>query len=63
MGVGAGFGYWMDGVEIRQRETVERLMNKLNTARELRAEKQAAHNAVSESMRAKLEEQTREASK
>jgi hypothetical protein len=53
----------MDGVEIRQRETVQRLMNKLNKARELRAEKEAAHVAASDKIRASLEEKTREAAK
>jgi hypothetical protein len=61
--VGASFGYWMDGVEIRQRETVERLMSKLVQARELRAEKQAENDAKVREVMAKLEEKTQQAAK
>jgi len=61
VGVGAAFGYWMDGVEERQRETVQRLQNKLVAAREMRAERQTALEAKSREAFAELEEKTRQA--
>ena len=61
MAVGAGFGYMMDGVEERQRETIQRLQNRLVASRELRAERQAAADAKSREVFAELEEKTRQA--
>jgi len=63
IGVGAGFGYWMDGVEERQRETVQRLRDKLVESRELRAQQQAATEAKVRAVLSKLEEKTRQAAK
>ena len=61
IGVGAGFGYWMDGVEERQREIVQRLRNKLIANRELRAQRQAEEEAVAADIYAELEKKTKEA--
>jgi hypothetical protein len=61
--VGAGFGYWMNGVEARQREGVQRLMDKLVASRELRAERQAAEEAFRRKVYAVLEEKTQQAAK
>lgn len=61
--VGAGFGYWMDGVEERQRETVQRLRNKLVESRELRAQQQAATEANARAVLSELEDKTRQAAK
>lgn len=51
----------MDGVEERQRETIQRLQNRLVASRELRAERQAAADAKSREVFAELEEKTRRA--
>ena len=59
--IGAGFGYWMDGVEKRQRETVQQLRDKLVASRELRAQRQAIAQAASDAMYEDLEKKTREA--
>jgi len=59
--VGAGFGYWMDGVEARQRDTVQRLRDRLIASREARAEQSVFGQAERERLYAKLEEATRKA--
>lgn len=61
--VGAGFGYWMNGIEARQRETVQGLRDKLIANRDLRAARQAQTEAIAEQMYAELETKTREAAK
>ena len=61
--VGAGFGYWMDGVETRQRETVRRLQDRLIASREARAERHALHEAFAAKAYARLEEKTQQAAK
>ena len=53
----------MDGVENRQRETVQRLRDKLVASRELRAERQARAEVMSNAVYAELEEKTRQAAK
>ena len=63
IGVGAGFGYWMDGVEERQSETVQRLRDKLVESRELRAQQQAATESKARAVLSELEEKTRQAAK
>jgi len=60
---GAAFGYWMDGVEERQRETVQMLRNKLVESRELRAQQQAVTEAKALAVLSELEEKTRQAAK
>lgn len=59
--VGAGFGYWMDGVEVRQRDTVQRLRDRLIASREARAERFNMKAAMLERKYAKLEEKTQRA--
>lgn len=59
--VGAGFGYWMDGVEVRQRDTVQRLRDRLIASREARAERFNMKTAMLERKYAKLEEKTQRA--
>lgn len=61
--VGAGFGYWINGVEIRQRETIERMRARLIADRERRAEWQAKENSERERIYAELEQKTQEAAK
>ena len=51
----------MDGVEERQRETVERLRNKLVANRELRAQRQAEEEASAADIYAELEKKTKQA--
>jgi hypothetical protein len=53
----------MDGVEERQRETVQMLRNKLVESRELRAQQQAVTEAKALAMLSELEEKTRQAAK
>lgn len=59
--VGAGFGYWMDGVEVRQRDTVQRLRDRLIASREARSEHYKLKAAMLEREYAKLEEKTQRA--
>jgi len=61
--VGAGFGYWMDGVEARQRETVQRMRDRLVANREERAQQEALEHAVSQKIYAGLEKRTQQAAK
>jgi hypothetical protein len=61
--VGAGFGYWMNGVEIRQRETVQRMRDKLIVNRERRAQRQAIEEGIRENLYAELKEKTQQAAK
>ena len=61
--VGAGFGYWMDGVESRQRETVQRMRDRLVANREERAQREALEHAVSQKIYAELEKRTQQAAK
>ena len=51
----------MDGVEERQRETVQRLRSKLIANRELRARRQAEEEAIAADIYAELEKKTKEA--
>jgi len=51
----------MDGVEARQKETVQRLRNKLVENREIRAAQQAAILRAQEKQYSELEERTRDA--
>jgi hypothetical protein len=53
----------MDGVEVRQRETVQGLRDKLIANRELRAARQAQTEAIAEKVYTELEKKTREAAK
>ena len=53
----------MHGVEERQRETVQRLRDKLVESRELRAQQQAATEAKARAVLSDLEEKTRQAAK
>ena len=61
--VGAGFGYWMDGVEARQRETVQRLRDRLVANREERAQRQAAEADLRKEQFEELRRRTQEAAK
>lgn len=61
--VGAGFGYWIDGVEKQQRETVQQLRDKLVASRELRMQRATMEMAASQAMYEELERKTQEASK
>jgi hypothetical protein len=61
--VGAGFGYWMDGVEARQRETVQRMRDRLVANREERAQREALEHAVSQKIYNELEKRTQQAAK
>jgi hypothetical protein len=51
----------MDGVEARQRDTVQRLRDKLVETRELRAERQIREEEHSRELLAELEKKTRKA--
>lgn len=53
----------MHGVEERQKDTVQRLRNKLVESRELRAQGQAATEANARAVLSELEERTRQAAK
>src|SRR5277367_1814032 len=61
--VGAGFGYWMDGVESRQRDTVQRLQDRLIASREARAERHSLNEALAQKAYARLEQKTQRAAK
>ena len=63
IGVGGGFGYWMHGVEERQKQTVDRLHNKILANREIRAEAALSDEDRRKSIYIDLEEKTREAAK
>jgi hypothetical protein len=51
----------MEGVEERQRETVQRLRDKLVESRELRAERQALAEGMTSEILSELEKKTQKA--
>lgn len=53
----------MDGVESRQRETVQRMRDRLVANREERAQREALEHAVSQKIYAELEKRTQKAAK
>jgi hypothetical protein len=53
----------MDGVETRQRDTVQRLQDRLIASREARAERHSLNEALAEKAYARLEQKTERAAK